>query len=249
MLSCPFAHCPKKWVWEGIKSVFVTIGSWIDSNIIQPVSGFFTGLWDGFLNGACAAWEGVKNVFSQVGQFFTSTFEEAWAGIVGVFSVAGDIFVSIKDGIVTAFKTVVNGLITGLNEVVSIPFEGINAALRAIKNIDIAGVKPFSGLKTITVPQIPYLAQGAVLPPNKPFMAVVGDQKHGTNIEAPLATIQEAFRVEVGNMIGGMMAGFDTSVNVQRQILEAILGIEIGDTTIGEAAARYNTQLKVIRGG
>ena len=41
-------------------------------------------------------------------------------------------------------------------------------------------------------PQIPYLAQGAVLPANKPFLAMVGDQKHGTNVEAPLATIQEA---------------------------------------------------------
>ena len=39
---------------------------------------------------------------------------------------------------------------------------------------------------------IPKLAQGAVLPANKPFLAMVGDQKHGTNVEAPLATIQEA---------------------------------------------------------
>ena len=235
--------------WEVIKIVWGNVSNWFNEKVVQPVAGFFTGLWDGFVEKARVAWEGVKTIFSKVGTFFSDTFRKAWAGIVKIFSVAGNIFVDIKNAILTAFKTIVNGLISGLNKVIEVPFNGINTALKAIKKIDIAGVKPFSGLKTISVPQIPYLAQGAVLPPNKPFMAVVGDQKHGTNIEAPLATIQEAVRVEVGNMLGGMMAGFDASVNVQRQILEAVLGIEIGDTTIGEAAARYNTQMKVIRGG
>lgn len=54
------------------------------------------------------------------------------------------------------------------------------------------GLTPFSGLRTISVPSIPHLAQGAVLPANRPFLAVVGDQKHGTNVEAPLSTIQAA---------------------------------------------------------
>ena len=47
-------------------------------------------------------------------------------------------------------------------------------------------------LNLLTLPRIPPLAQGAVLPPNQPFLAMVGDQKHGTNIEAPLSTIEEA---------------------------------------------------------
>ena len=41
-------------------------------------------------------------------------------------------------------------------------------------------------------PQIPYLAQGAVIPANREFLAVLGDQKHGTNVEAPLETIKQA---------------------------------------------------------
>lgn len=40
--------------------------------------------------------------------------------------------------------------------------------------------------------EIPKLATGAVLPANREFLALVGDQKHGTNIEAPLSTIEEA---------------------------------------------------------
>jgi len=47
---------------------------------------------------------------------------------------------------------------------------------------------------------VPYLATGAVIPPNAPFCAVLGDQKHGTNIEAPLETIKEAVRGELANL-------------------------------------------------
>ena len=151
----------------------------------SQVASFFTGLWEGFTNAASAAWEGVKNLFSSVGQFFKDIFTEAWSKVVGVFSAAGEIFLNIKDAIVGVFKTVVNGIIKGLNSVIAVPFNGINKALELVKGIEILGIQPFSGLKTISVPEIPLLAQGAVLPANKPFLAVVGDQKHGTNIEAP----------------------------------------------------------------
>lgn len=190
--------------WENIKAVFSTIGNWINSNIIQPVSNVFSGLWNGFLEKARAAWEGVKTVFGKVASFFSDTFKKAWVGIVKVFSVAGEIFNDIKDGILTAFKSIVNGIIKGLNSAIAVPFNGINWALNKIKNIEIVGITPFSGLKTISVPQIPYLAQGAVLPPNKPFMAVVGDQKHGTNIEAPLETIKQALAEVLALQEGGI---------------------------------------------
>ena len=47
-------------------------------------------------------------------------------------------------------------------------------------------------ISTLTAPQIPYLAQGAVIPANREFLAVLGDQSHGTNVEAPLDTIKQA---------------------------------------------------------
>lgn len=49
---------------------------------------------------------------------------------------------------------------------------------------------------------VPALADGAVLPPNKPFLAMVGDQRNGTNIEAPMSTIKQGVR-EVMNERGG----------------------------------------------
>lgn len=48
---------------------------------------------------------------------------------------------------------------------------------------------------------IPCLATGAVIPANREFLAVLGDQKHGTNIEAPLSTIEEASEMAILNVI------------------------------------------------
>ena len=81
-----------------------------------------------------------------------------------VFSVGGKIFDGIKDGIVTAFKTVVNAIIRGINKVVKLPFEGINNVLSTLQNITIVGVQPFSWLSwRAPVPQIPELERGGVL--------------------------------------------------------------------------------------
>ena len=96
---------------------------------------------------------------------------------------------------------------------------------------------------------LPALANGAVLPANKPFLAVVGDQRHGTNVEAPLATIQEAVALVMSDMMASNMAGHEATVAVLKEILEAVLGIEIGDDVIGRATARYNAKMSVVRGG
>ncbi len=234
--------------WEVIKVVWGIVSSWFNENVVQPVAGFFTTLWDDFVEKARTAWEGVKTVFGKVASFFSETFQKAWAGIVKVFSVAGEIFNDIKDGILTAFKSIVNGLIKGLNSAIAVPFNGINTALRKIRDINIAGLSPFSALKTVSVPSIPYLAQGAVLPANKPFMAVVGDQKHGTNVEAPLSVIQEAVAVTMQDHLSATLAAAEAIIARQEKILAAIEGIEIGDATIGEAALRYNRKMAVVRG-
>ena len=100
--------------------------------------------------------------------------------------------------------------------------------------------------RTLTLPA---LAKGAVLPPNKPFLAMVGDQTHGTNVEAPLATIQEAVAIVMEDVVQSNVAGFEATIVVLREILEAVLGIEIGDDVIGRAAARYNNRLAIRNGG
>lgn len=157
--------------WDGIKTTYSKVKTWFNDNLITPVSKFFVELWDGFVSKAKSAWEGVKTVFSKVASFFKTTFENAWAGVVKVFSAAGNVFLNIKDGIVSAFKAVVNTLIKGINKVVAVPFNGINSALNTLKNIKILDLTPFSGIRSISVPSIPLLAQGGFPDVGQMFIA------------------------------------------------------------------------------
>ena len=152
--------------WTSITEVYGKVEEWVKTNVTEPATTLFSGLWEGFKTDASEAWEGTKEVFSTVGEFFKTTFSDAWAGIVEVFSTGGEIFVDIKDGVVSAFKIVVNALITGINKVVSVPFEKINETLDAIRSAEIAGFRPFSSLKRIHIPQIPLLAEGGMISGN-----------------------------------------------------------------------------------
>lgn len=203
--------------WEVIQAVWGVVSDWFGQNVIAPVSDFFSGMWDKLKSGAQEAWEGVKSAFSTVATFFGDIFRAAWEKVVEVFSPLSVIFVNIKDGILTAFKQIVNGIIQGLNYVISVPFNGINNALMGIKGFSIMGIQPFAGLRTISVPQIPYLAQGAVIPPNREFMAVLGDQKHGNNIEAPEDLIRKIVREETGG--GG---GVDVNISFDGDLAQLI---------------------------
>ena len=80
-------------------------------------------------------------------------------------------------------------------------------------------------------------------------MAMLGDQRHGTNVEAPLETIQEAVALVMDGMTGGMMTGFEAVIAILREILEAIMGIEIGDDVIANAVKNYNRKMAVVNGG
>jgi hypothetical protein len=96
---------------------------------------------------------------------------------------------------------IINNVIEAINNIFHIQFDGLKiAGKQIIPKID---------AKLINLPKIPMLAQGAVIPPNREFMAVLGDQRHGTNIEAPLDTIKQAL-AEVLSMQGGG----ETNVNV-----------------------------------
>ena len=136
---------------------------------------------------------------------------------------------------------IINTVIDAINKMFDIKFDGLK----------IAGVEviPKFNAKLINIPKIPLLAEGAVLPPNRPFLSIVGDQRHGTNIEAPLSTIQEAVESVMASKFADMMDGFGETVAVLRDILEAVYGIHIGDDVLGQAVERYNRKLNIARGG
>lgn len=106
-----------------------------------------------------------------------------------------------KDRFATLKTTFGKGFATAINWGIEKVQNGINKMLAKWHSSNIgavvdkvAGGFGFNIPQSITIKPVP-LAQGAVLPPNKPFLAMVGDQKSGTNIEAPLATIVEAMNI------------------------------------------------------
>ena len=103
-----------------------------------------------------------------------------------------------------------------------------------------------SSTSTMASSAVPFLAKGAVIPPNAPFMAVLGDQKHGTNVEAPLSTIQEA----VSNVVSDAIAsGFKKNIEAINRLTDMVSGIDVGDTVIGQAVDRYNRHNGIMNGG
>ena len=213
-------------IWEKIKSSFQpdgkTIPEWFKDKFdgawekikntfnVEKVKEFFKNVWDN-----------IKSPFGSIADWFKDKFSTAWQKVKDVFSTGGKVFTGIKDGILKGLKAVINALIEGINTVIKVPFKGINFALKKIKSIKILGKKPFDFISTIDIPQIPKLATGAVIPPNKEFLAMLGDQKSGTNIEAPLDTITQAFRDVMSSYNGGQQGDIIIQID-GREVFRAV---------------------------
>lgn len=155
--------------WSGIKETWSKVTNWFGENVTNPISKDFSNIWNKLKTGASDAWQGIKDVFSKVANWFEGIFSEAWQKVKGVFSSGGQVFENIKEGISTTFKNIVNGLITGINNVVSVPFNAINNTLNTLRNLEILGAKPFSGIQNIWVPQIPLLYEKGGFPDTGEF--------------------------------------------------------------------------------
>ena len=85
-------------------------------------------------------------------------------------------------------------------------------------------------LPDITAFNIPALATGAVIPPNREFLAVLGDQKNGTNIESPVSEIENA--VMRAMQKAGVTGGNQT-------VILQVDGRELGRATVKFGGAEY----------
>lgn len=171
--------------WAYIKGVWGAVTAWFDSKIIQPIGNFFSNMWNGLKNGASNAWSGIKSVFSSVVSWFREKFTAAWTAVKNVFSTGGKIFDGIKEGIAATFKTVVNGIIGGINKVIAVPFNAINKLLNKIRSVSVAGIEPFKDLikyNALSVPQIPKLARGGIV--DSATIAMIGE--NGREAVVPL---------------------------------------------------------------
>lgn len=166
------------------------------------VKDWFRGLWEKVSSGAVAAWDGIKSAFKSVPEWFQGKFRDAWQKVKDVFSTGGRIWSGIKEGIESTFRTVVNAIIRGMNTIIAVPFNRINFMLNTIRNAHFLGISPFQnlwGVNPLPVPQIPMLARGAIIPANRQFLAVLGDQRNGNNLEAPESLLRQIVREEAGS--------------------------------------------------
>ena len=190
-------------LWNGIKEVFAPVGEWVKLNVIQPVGDFFAGMWQRLSDGAKAAWDGIKSIFGGITNWFKDKFSAAWKAVKDVFSAGGKVFDGIKDGIVNAFKVVVNAIIRGINKVISVPFDAINGVLKKLKSIEILGITPFYWVKTFTTPQIPELAKGGVLRRGQVGL-LEGD---GTEAVVPLERNKQWIKAVANDLLNDLRIG------------------------------------------
>lgn len=229
--------------WSNIVNVFSVAGSWF-SGIWGGIKAVFSGVVEFFRGIFQGAWNTITSIFSTIPNWFSNIFSKAWAGVRDVFSTGGRIFMGITEGILGTFKTVVNGIIGGINRVITIPFNGINGILDGIRGISVMGVSPFAWIGRISTPQIPMLAQGGFVKANTPQLAMIGDNKHYGEIVAPenkmLAMAREAARlskdsnssaevVALLRQLVTLVAGMDLNIDgesVTRKIFDIANGIQ-----------------------
>ena len=214
-------------------------------NAIADVVGVAVGAIADAIDLAIVVLRGLADFLSAV---FRGNWDAAWQAI-------GNTVSTVWDKMTNAIKTAVNGIIGFINRMISAVVTGINAVINALNGLSFDLPDIFGGghvgfhISTLTAPQIPYLAQGAVIPANREFLAVLGDQSHGTNVEAPLDTIKQAVAEVMEDLQAGQMAGFEAVVSVLREILSAVYGIELTDEDVGRAVQRWQRKQLTATGG
>ena len=184
-----------KQIWEGLKQTWNAIVNsikyawdmfitWLQSKspmlaaIFQTYGNFISGLFN-----SIKQW--LSGIIEFISGVFTGDWTKAWEGVK-------DIFKGIWNGIITAVEYAINFIINGINFLIS----ALNTIHFEVPDrVPLIGGKSFGfSIPLVSNVALPRLAQGAVIPPNREFLAVLGDQKSGTNIETPLETMLQAFR-------------------------------------------------------
>lgn len=201
-------------LWSSLKSTASTVFNAIKTKVV--------GVWDSVKNKTSKTWESVAT-------FVSNKVEAIKNAITNKFNAARDAVRSAFEGIVDFIKAPINQAISIVNNAVGM----INNAIGGIESAFSFGPwtvpTPF-GSKTIgfhaTFPRIgtiPYLASGAVIPPRSEFLAVLGDQKKGNNLEAPESLLRQIVREESGKGQGDGNT-YNVTVNASgRKLLDIII--------------------------
>lgn len=188
-----------KLVWENI---LVPLINWITKNVVPQIADALDTIGNIFLTLFEVISTVVDGVFEALGGLidfiigvFTGDWKRAWDGIK-------EIFKGVFDALVGIAKVPINGVIGLINGMLSGIVSGINGAIGAINSIKveipdwvigIGGKTMGFNIPAVKAPQIPYLAQGTVIPPRaREFAAVLGDNNRETEVVSPLSTMKQA---------------------------------------------------------
>ena len=210
-------------VWNYIVQFISNIAAGIKEKVMLIVN-VIASVIKGSMSTISAVFNGIKNTISSILNAIKTTIisivqsivtgstaplqnmKTAW---VNVFNTIKSSIVNIMSSMWNGIRNVINSILSGIQSMANNVINGINTVIRAMNAI------PKINLSIPTVGQIsiPHLAKGAVIPPNKEFLAVLGDQSSGTNIEAPLDTIKQAL-AEVMATNGGVQDTGDIVINI-----------------------------------
>lgn len=212
-------------VWNAIKKTLSGLWSALKTTaktVFDAIKTKVTGIWDKIKDKTSRTWESVTT-------FVSNKVEAIKTAITDKFNAARDAVKSAFEGIVDFIKRPINQAISIVNNAVGM----INNAIGGIESAFSFGPwevpTPF-GTKRIgfhaTFPRIgtiPYLASGAVIPPRSEFLAVLGDQKKGNNLEAPESLLRQIVREESGKGQGNGNT-YNVTVNASgRKLLDIII--------------------------
>lgn len=203
-------------IWSTIKSIFTGAISIIVQFIktgFNAAKTAITTIFGGIRSFISNTWNGIKSTVigavNTLKSYVINGFNYMKSGISGVMNTILSIISGIWRGIYNVARTYINYVLSGIQSMVNGIIGGLNSMIRALNHLHfsipdwvpgLGGKSLGFNLGTISRVSLPRLATGAVLPANQPFLSVVGDQKHGTNIEAPLDTIKQALKETLQGM-------------------------------------------------
>lgn len=184
-----------KQIWAGLKQAWNAI-----VNSIKDA-------WNAFVEWLRSKNPALANIFETIGKLFGDQYE-SWKKILsGLITFISGVFTGdwkkAWNGVLDVLKGIWNLIVGTIEGAINLIIDGINLLISALNKIqvNIPDWVPLLGGRTfgvnippVTRVSLPRLASGAVIPPNSEFLAVLGDQKSGTNIETPLATMVQAFK-------------------------------------------------------
>lgn len=219
-------------VIDGVRDTFLSFLDWLDektggrlSGIIDFFKGLFTTLFEDIKKNFGNIMDAVEEIFGGIVNFiagvFTQDWDRAWEGVKSIFS-------GIWNGMISVLETAINFFIKGINWLI----EKINTISFTVPDwVPLVGGKTVGiHIPLISEVSIPRLAAGTVVPPNREFMAMLGDNKTETEVVSPLSTIRQAMAeaLEASGFGGG---NIEVNLVVDGATLARVIVPKINDMT------------------